>query len=202
MQIDIKYDQFYYEKMNSVQHPHGYTSYERYFISYSNDPEDQGEWFKTQHFKIFNKYREQLFGKKVLDMGCAKGFFTEDVNEFGAQCIGIDKSEWAISKSNESCQVKDVRTFLPTLPDNAFDTIVGMRLLPCLKDEEIQQLLPHILRVAQNRIFIVDDKDSYETPEGLLIASWGYNIKTIDEWRAMLPGCIIESVSEVKLAGR
>lgn len=206
----IEYDQSYFETVDGVTHPAGFSFYGRHSLVCLSDPDCQGEVFKTQHYKFYRQYRDYLDNKKVLELGCAKGFFVEDMREYGVDCIGVDGSEWAISQANEHCQRQDVREWLPTLQDEAYDTVIGLRFLPCLTDEEIADLLPHIRRVAANRIFVVDDQGFYESlglheltlpgEEVTVLEKLKlyYNVKTLEDWQELMDGCIVESISDDK----
>ena len=188
----------YEEAYFTGNHPAGFSNYTRQPIALADDPDDHGELFRTQHYKFFQQYRAALEGKLVLELGCAYGFLTEDLRGWGVECSGVDGSAHAIAHANEHCQQQDIRTYLPSLADNAFDTIVGVRLLPCLADGEIEALLPHIQRVAAERIFVVDDLESYPSPAIAEALSDYYNIKTLAQWQALMQGCVVESISDAK----
>jgi ubiquinone/menaquinone biosynthesis C-methylase UbiE len=72
-------------------------------------------------------------GKRVLEVGCGMGFYTEIFAGSGAQIHGIDLSPGFIKKAVQrlgnsadlkSCDIED----LP-YPDNYFDAIAGIRVL-------------------------------------------------------------------------
>lgn len=193
------YQENYFHTVNGYNHPAGWSDYTRRPMMFAGDVDDQGEAFKTQHFKFYNEYKPQLAGKSVLELGCALGFFTDDMRQLEVKCDGIDRCAWAAAHS-EYCATKDARTYIPTLVNNTYDTIVGLRFLPCLTDEEVAALAPHILRVAANAIFVVDDTASYGN--NLAEAQKYYNVKTIEEWRALFPGCAIESINDPKWVAR
>lgn len=185
------YDQTYFETVNGFHHPAGYSGYSRRPFVNLDDPDDQGEVQRTDYWKFKNKHN---ISGKVLDLGCAYGFFVEDLRSWGIEAYGIDGSEWAISKANEYCTLQNVMEYLPTLADNSFDVITGIRFLPCLTDAEIAEILPHILRIAPKRLFVVDDRYSYMSPEQANFAGTFYNVKPLGDWEALLEGCSVESI--------
>ena len=126
----INYERNYYERdENGVSHPAGYSSY-------------GSNWrdFKTQNTDFIAAYG--LSGN-ILELGGAYGFLAREI-----PCTSIDISEWACSQSEGRVTEEDALTYLPTVANNAFDTVVGLRFMPCLSDAEIALILPHILRVA------------------------------------------------------
>src|SRR3990167_138700 len=79
-----------------------------------------------QHFKLKP-------GNRVLDVGCAKGFLLKDLQEAcpGLEVRGLDISEYAIAKSDES-----IRPFLTQgsadalpYPDNFFTAAISINTL-------------------------------------------------------------------------
>src|SRR3972149_7064299 len=91
-----EYDISYFDgNKTSLKHNAGYSSYERWYRN-SNDfvPTEQstGEYFKDLALKLKNDYILQ--GKKVLELGCAKGFIVEDLRSMGIDAYGIDISSY------------------------------------------------------------------------------------------------------------
>lgn len=195
-----EYEQAFYQIVVGIEQPAGYSSYGRSPVVFCDDPDDQGEVYKTQHWKFFNQYRDKLEGKIVLDIGCAYGFLTEDLRSWGVDCNGVDISEWAIAQSAGNCSVQDISKYLPGLHDDTFDTIVGLRFLTSLSDDVITNLLPHFQRVARNNIFVVNDLDSYRESD-LAEAQQNYNIKSLADWQNLMQGCEVGSISDPKWGG-
>lgn len=178
----IVYDKHYFEDdENGVPHPAGYSNYGLRWRE-----------FRIQNLDFIQAH--DLAGKSVLELAGAFGFFLDAHSEASGNlfCTTIDGSEYAASQHPLVIHA-DALTYLQSLPDNAFEVIVGLRFLPCLSDEQLAEILPHVLRVAPQRIFTVDSLEFYQL-EGHDIEKLEqyYNVKTVAEWEAMLPGCTIE----------
>ena len=76
--------------------------------------------------------------KRVLDIGCAKGFLVKAFRELGIESYGVDISEYAISKSPESVKpllfISDLNSDHLPFEDNSFDTITFLGTLEHLDD--------------------------------------------------------------------
>ena len=93
-----EYDASYFDGRTQVlQHRAGYSKYERW---YRNQGENSlGEFYKD----LTRDYINHLVSanKKVLEIGCAKGFLVEDLREQGVDAWGIDISPYAIGEAPE-----------------------------------------------------------------------------------------------------
>ncbi|MCP6727655.1 MAG: class I SAM-dependent methyltransferase, partial [Patescibacteria group bacterium] len=94
-----------------------------------------------------------MSGKKVLEIGCAKGFVVEDLREFGADCYGLDISSYAISKSTDIVKpfltIADGRTHLSKYADNEFDVVFSLRFLECIDEKELPALISVMNRISK-----------------------------------------------------
>ena len=85
-------------------------------------------------------------GNKVLDLGCAKGFFLADLLKVcpGIEVCGTDVSEYALSQAPDS--VKPFLSFgsahdLSSFKDRSFDFITAMNTLHFLTPELAEKAL-------------------------------------------------------------
>ena len=125
---------------------------------------------------------------KVLDVGCAKGFFLHDLKEQipGVSVSGLDISEYAISNS-----VSSVSSFLKVgnatrLPytDNSFDFVISINTVHNLNRDECAIALQEIERVSKKNSFITVDAYRNESEKERMEA-WNLTALTMmscDEW--------------------
>ena len=126
---------------------------------------------------------------RVLDIGCAKGFFLTDLMEVcpGIQVCGIDVSNYAISQAAEV-----VKPFLSVAsadslnqyPDRSFDFVSAMNTLHFLTPERAAVALKGMIRVGKGKFFVQVDAYTDEIERERLLA-WAPIIKTVysvDQW--------------------
>ena len=146
----------------------GYTSYERW---YNNESDNF-----TQCAKYLTE-RFNLVGKKVLDVGCAKGFLVNSLRKLGVDAFGIDWSTYILLHAEEGAlaylQYKEVPYDLNTFDDDTFDYLFSFRFLSCIPDELLQNTILEFNRISKNQFHEIDVKalEKY------------YNIKSIDDWQ-------------------
>jgi SAM-dependent methyltransferase len=120
---------------------------------------------------------------RVLDIGCAKGFFVRDLRAAlpGLEVIGIDISDYALSTAhpeatpyllNASCEK------LP-FPDNSFTAAFAINTVHNLERRGCMQALREIERVCPGRGFV--QIDAYRTePERDIFLDWMLTARTFD----------------------
>lgn len=98
---------------------------------------------------------------RVLDIGCAKGFFLYDLMLAvpGIQISGIDISEYALSNA-----IPEVKEYLRQgsasrldFPDSRFDLVISINTIHNLSKTECLQALKEIQRVSKRHSFITVD---------------------------------------------
>lgn len=134
------------------------------------------------HFKLSNKSR-------VLDVGCAKGFFLHDLQLAlpGVEVRGIDISEYAIENSIESVRsnvaVGDARDL--KFGDDSFDFVISINTLHNLNREDCAKALTEIQRVSGGKSFITVDAYRNEL-ERERMEAWNLTALTmmsVSEWK-------------------
>jgi SAM-dependent methyltransferase len=95
-----------------------------------------------------------LKGKKVLDLGCSTGFYTEYALEHGATVTAIDASQKLIDRLNirvKSPDVKlncaDIGQPMPFLKSNSFDVVICSLVMDYVKEWGV--ILGEIYRVLK-----------------------------------------------------
>lgn len=128
-------------------------------------------------------------GSRVLDVGCAKGFFLHDLAEAvpGADVFGIDISAYAVGQGKSEVRprlaVADASA-LP-FPDASFDLVVAVTTVHNLGGEALDRALGEIERVGRGAAFVT--VDAWRTDdERRRIEAWALTAETIlsvDAWR-------------------
>lgn len=138
----------------------------------------------VEYFKLSPK-------KKILELGCAKGFILFEFMKLGMGVRGIDKSAYAIENA-----VDEIKPFLLCqsaidLPfsDNEFDFVYSKEMLPHLNEQEIDLALSEIIRVASGNDIFLEIQVSSDNNSAELIKKWDcthQTIKPVEWWREKL----------------
>lgn len=154
-------------------HPAGYTDY-----SWSNFAQ-----YARKDAEYINPSLYQ--GKRVLDIGCGKGFLVDELRRLGVFAEGIDVSGYAVGDAPAGAApyltVADIRNGLPSNKANTWDLIFGNGILECLTDTECVNLANACLKVGRRTVFLVwpESNPNY------------YNVKTLAGWKALLPPGVV-----------
>jgi len=126
---------------------------------------------------------------KVLDVGCAKGFFLFDLKQALPEISikGVDISEYAISHSlpevKQELQVGNA-TALP-FADSTFDFVMSINTIHNLNRSDCAKSLQEIERVTKGNSFIT--VDAYRNDEEKArMEAWNLTALTmmsVDEWK-------------------
>lgn len=133
------------------------------------------------------------WGDKVLDIGCAKGFFVNDLMQVipGLEAVGLDISAYAIEHA-----LPEAKPFLQlgsadALPyeDDSFDAVFAINTIHNLEYEACIKALREIVRVVKNpgRCFVQVDAYTSDA-EKTLFEDWMLTAKTYatpEQWVEM-----------------
>ncbi|MBR9791076.1 MAG: class I SAM-dependent methyltransferase [Gammaproteobacteria bacterium] len=127
---------------------------------------------------------------KVLDVGCAKGFFLYDLAQIipGVTAKGVDISEYAIANAKPEVAADMQVACATELPfeDNSFDLVMSVNTVHNLEKDACGKALQEIMRVSRGNAFIT--VDAYrDDEEKARMYEWNLTAKTImhvDEWQA------------------
>lgn len=146
-----------------------------------------GRW-KTISEALVHRYNLKK-GDKVLDLGCAKGFFLHDLTLIcpGIQVCGTDVSKYAIEHAMET--VKPYLSVgsahdLSKFKGHSFDFIAAMNTLHFLTPEQVRQALIEMKRVGKGKFFVQVDAFENDVERERLLA-WAPIIKTVysvEDW--------------------
>lgn len=119
-------------------------------------------------------------GSRILDIGCAKGFFVRDLCYCGLDAYGIDVSRYAVIERPHPEVVG--RLHLGTAdelpyPDGSFDFVASINTLHNLPRPRLIRALREMRRVSRGSMFV--QVDSYRTQEEReLFESWVLTAET------------------------
>lgn len=114
------------------------------------DPADnlgyKNNYINLLHHKVLSKNMKNLDGKRVLDLGCGIGRFTEFLQSNGAIVTGVDSCSDML-KMNTKCRT--VCAPITSLPfDNgSFDVILSVWTLQFLNSEDLKLAINEMQRV-------------------------------------------------------
>jgi SAM-dependent methyltransferase len=174
--IGEPYDQDYFHTFSKIR-PEGYHDYSRFldfaggqnlFVNIADDIEAQ---------------TGLVSGKRVLDVGCAYGYLTDELANRGADVTGIDISGYAMAEAQSLFPALDfvqADFLLSSLPKNEFDLTVVCGVIECMNnDAEIDAFIQEIGRVT-HPTGIMYGLISYDDSDPI------YQNKTAAEWEAVL----------------
>lgn len=122
-------------------------------------------------------------GDRVLDIGCAKGFFVKDLREAlpGLEVIGVDISNYALENAHPDAQPYLQKATCDALPfaDGEFAAAFAINTIHNLDRTGCRRALREIERVAPGRGFV--QVDAYRTErERELFLDWMLTAKAYD----------------------
>lgn len=185
-----EYDISYFDgELSSLQHNAGYTSYKRW--KRFDGIGSLGEYYADLAAKLISS--RQLSGKKVLEIGCAKGFLVEDLRAQGIDAWGLDVSSYAIGQAASAVQpfltVGDARTALALYANKSWDAVFSNRFLECISLADMPALISEMTRIAKAQFHIIG-----ETPNPLY-----YTAQPLSAWLALVwPKFTVIASNELK----
>jgi len=98
----------------------------------------KNKYINILHHKILlNEIGNKLKGKKVLDLGCGIGRFTQFLQDSGAaEVVGVDSCEEMLSL-NINCKTVCAPIYKLPFEDNSFDAVLCVWVLEYLTDDEL-----------------------------------------------------------------
>ena len=137
----------------------------------------------------FKKHWNLNSSKKVLDIGCAKGFMMYDMKKLipGITVKGIDISEYAIKNAMDEIKPHVQVANAVDLPfeNNEFDVSISVTTIHNLEIDECAKALQEVERVSKQGSFVT--LDAYRNDEEKeRMFNWNLTAKTVmsvDEWK-------------------
>lgn len=173
-----EYDASYFDgRTQTYMHNAGYSSYTRWYRTEGEN--SSGEFWKDYANRWVNHLA--LSGKKVLEVGCAKGFIVKDLRDAGVDAYGLDVSSYAISQCEPGMStyltVGDARTALAGYARNEFDVLLTFRFLECISDADMPALVTQMNRISRKQVHVVDNFTGVKEGAGQY-----YTQHTAQEW--------------------
>jgi ubiquinone/menaquinone biosynthesis C-methylase UbiE len=132
----MTYDESYFDSGKRKQGRFGTYSFERLYPS---------------QLAIAHMLVQIKSSKKMLDVGCAKGYLVQAFRDSGVEGYGIDISEYAITQASasirENLSVVDVATQDLRFPDGSMDLVTAVGSLDYVRD--VSHALSEIRRVLK-----------------------------------------------------
>jgi O-antigen biosynthesis protein len=121
-----------------------------------------GEWLRF-FGGIADRIASDIGPKRVLDVGCAKGFLVEALRDRGIDAFGFDASEYAIGQVRD-----DIRPYCwvasATEPfGEKYDLVVCIEVLEHLPEDEACRAIAHICNSAPEALFS-SSPDAHDDP--------------------------------------
>ena len=146
-----------------------------------------GRWLAVA--KTFVEEWDLKAGDRVLDIGCAKGFFMRDLMQVcpGLDVHGVDVSEYAIENCDPAVKgrVQVASAIKLPFPDNSFRAAISINTIHNLDRAGCILALKEMTRVAPELGYV--QVDSYRTAEQReVFMNWVLTAKTHDypqEWQ-------------------
>lgn len=156
-----------------------------------NKPTD---WRPYRAFTIFLNYLSVKKNKKLLDIGCGKGYILEEGIKKRLKCYGIDISKTAImniKKRKINANVYEMKVEKLKFKDNFFDYITCLGVLEHLTD--ISKGVKEIFRVVKPNAKIclmVPNKDfillKLKLNKGTKQQEINEHLLSLDKWKELL----------------
>jgi SAM-dependent methyltransferase len=163
-------------------------------------PYERNDYWLAYFAKIADRIVRDLEPRSVLDAGCAMGFLVEGLRARGVEAFGIDVSEYAISKIDETiaeyCQVGSLTEPLP----RRYDLITCVEVVEHIPAADAETVIS-TLCAATDRLLLSTSPDDYteathlnvQPPEywSLLLAREGFfravdqDISYLTPWAAL-----------------
>jgi ubiquinone/menaquinone biosynthesis C-methylase UbiE len=153
-----------------------------------------GRWVKVAKRAV--EFFGLRAGDRVLDVGCGKGFFVNDLKEAcQLDAFGVVISDYAIKNAMPSVvgrlHLQDMREF--SFPDASFDAIFCVNTLHNLDKVDAYRAVKEMHRVLKNRDKIFIQVDAYRNKLDLeIFEKWVLTAKMYlqpDEWLKFFHDC-------------
>lgn len=91
---------------------------------------------RKRAIEILKRIKRYKKNGKLLDIGCANGFFLDEARRDGWEVYGIEISRWAVNYAKEKLSLNVIRGSLRTagFSDNLFDAVIMLDVLEHLTD--------------------------------------------------------------------
>lgn len=148
--------------------------------------------FKKLAKQIIN-YFKLAKNSKVLELGCAKGFFLVEFLKYGMNVFGLDKSKYAIKNCHKLLDGHLFHTNIEkklNFDDDFFDLVICKEVFPHITPSKLDNLIEEIIRVVKNKKNIILQIQTFKKKkEKKFFKKWDLTHKSIysnKEWNIFL----------------
>jgi SAM-dependent methyltransferase len=149
-----------------------------YFRHSCGVPYERNEHWLEFFGEIADGIVRTLEPSSVLDAGCAMGFLVEALRQRGVEAWGIDVSEYAISRVDESVADRCSVASLAEPLDRRYDLIVCIEVLEHIPPAETDKVIANLCG-ATDRLLLSSTPDDFGEASHL-------NVRPQEEWSAAL----------------
>jgi len=127
--------------------------------------------------KILEKIEKVKKGGKLLDIGCANGFFLDEARRRGWEVDGIEVSSWAVEYARKKLNLNVREGFIEKelFPDDFFDVIVMLDVLEHLPDPKSVLIEARRILKGDGILYISTPNISSLVSKILRAKWWGIN---------------------------
>ena len=136
-----------------------------------------GENINRRMLTIINSFPDMFQGKKILDVGCAAGYYVKVMRDCGYEAYGCDPSNWIINR--EETLMTPYKKYLKVgtaqkIPfENKIDTVLALNVLEHCDENELSSFLSELNRLKTTNLVIqvpqIDDPEAFIDPTHKLI---------------------------------
>ncbi|MBI4637605.1 MAG: glycosyltransferase [Candidatus Rokubacteria bacterium] len=155
--------------------------HQRYYDTYGPVPYDRSQKHWMDFFgTIADRVVADIGPKRVLDVGCAKGFLVETLRDRGVEAFGIDISEYALGEVRTDirpyCRVARAEDPL----DDQYDLIVCVEVVEHMEEAAARLTIANACRAATDVLFS-STPDGFDEPTHVNVRPRSYWIQCFAE---------------------
>ena len=172
---------------------------EQYFLgggqsNYGNKWSPYIKKYKMKHFRVIAGDLVKKYNiKKVLDVGCARGYLVYAFQELGVDAYGIDISKWAITNADPEVPKEKLilgdATDLSMFKRNEFDYVTCIDLLEHLTVDEAKKCIKEMCRVSKKGILTyicINDNSKDPTHKTIMEGYRWVDMFHDNEWKVII----------------
>ena len=128
-----------------------------------------GENINKRMITIIDSFPQMFQGKKILDVGCAAGYYVKVLRDLGHEAYGCDPSYWIINR--EKTLMSPYKKYLKVgvakeIPFNVnIDTVLALNVLEHSTEDDLSSFLSELNRLQSANLIIqvpqIDDPEAW-----------------------------------------
>jgi SAM-dependent methyltransferase len=156
--------------------------------------------------KDFERIKQYIEGKTVLDFGSGTGYLALELKEDGYDVLTTDILDYRVKETNEIPFIKMTHPVKIPYPDDAADTAIVKTVLHHIDKKNIESVIQELSRVAKKLII---EEDIYDLPKNFPGLQYLYQVQpTLKEFLKMSPNkqylalCLVDFFSNAVAFGK